>query len=359
MDGLRGLAALYVVVFHCWLFTFRGFPGNPGPLWLGWLRYGHLAVVFFLALSGFSLAVAPARHGWGLGGVRRYAWRRAWRILPPYWAALAFSVAVSRLIVAQPHAGGVVGHKSVAVYGLLLQDLAVAPVPNGAFWSIAVEAELYLVFPLLLLIRRRLGAVAVLAGVTVPVVLLGLLSPGVSPVDKLHLLAPQLSPLFAMGLLGAGVLAAPERVKRLPWHWFAALAGAPVVLLMVGEGLVWTVAHYFWIDLAVGPPIAMLLAAVATGRPGWLVWLLATRPLRRLGSFSYSLYLIHLPMVAVASRFATHHAAPGVPAFWTTLGLVVPVALAGAWAFASVFEIPFQRYRSWPALRTAVLARWR
>ena len=66
LDGIRGLAALYVVVHHCWLLTFHGYPANTGPVWLGWLLYGHLAVVVFITLSGFSLAVSPARNGWQL-----------------------------------------------------------------------------------------------------------------------------------------------------------------------------------------------------------------------------------------------------------------------------------------------------
>ncbi|HVD88699.1 MAG TPA: acyltransferase family protein, partial [Jatrophihabitantaceae bacterium] len=83
LDGIRGLAALYVVVHHCWLVSFHGYPANTGPAWLGWLVYGHLAVVVFIVLSGFSLAIAPARRGWRLGGTVRFAQRRAWRILPP------------------------------------------------------------------------------------------------------------------------------------------------------------------------------------------------------------------------------------------------------------------------------------
>ena len=37
LDGIRGLAALYVVVHHCWLLTFHGYPANTGPVWLGWM----------------------------------------------------------------------------------------------------------------------------------------------------------------------------------------------------------------------------------------------------------------------------------------------------------------------------------
>jgi peptidoglycan/LPS O-acetylase OafA/YrhL len=350
-----------VVVFHCWLFNVRGFPANRGPAWLGWLLYGHLAVVFFFVLSGFSLAVSPARHGWRLGGTARFAQRRAWRILPPYWAALAFSLVVAWAVVPQPHSGPPTG-RSVVVYGLLLQDVFQAPLPNGAFWSIGVEAGLYLGLPLLLLIRRRAGAAAVLAAVTVPVVAVGLLVPrvsAVSPVDKLTGLTPQLAPLFAMGVLGAGVLAASDRVRRLPWQWLAALVAAPTLLLMVGKGSVWTVHHFFWIDLAIAPAMAMLLAGVATGRPAPLVWLLATRPVRGLGAMSYSLYLIHLPIVVVISRkIAVFHAAPGLPRFWFTLLLAVPMSLVAARVFAAVFEFPFQRYRSWTPMKAAARARW-
>jgi peptidoglycan/LPS O-acetylase OafA/YrhL len=358
LDGVRGFAALYVVVFHCWLLTFHGFPANTGPVWLGWLLYGHLAVVVFITLSGFSLAVSPARNGWRLGGTARFARRRAWRILPPYWAALVFSLVIAWAVTPQPHSGPPTA-RSVIVYGLLLQDFIVAPLPNGAFWSIAVEAELYLIVPLLLLMRRRAGAAAVLVAVTVPVVAMNMLSPSVSPVDKLGGLTPEFAPLFAVGLLGAGVLSAGDRIRRLPWHWLATLAAAPLVLLMIVKGSAWTVHNYFWIDLAVAPAIAMLLAAVATGRPAPLVWLLATRPVRSLGTFSYSLYLIHLPIVVVITRkVAEPHVAPGLPAFWVTVALAVPLSVVTARLFATVFEIPFQRYRSWAMLRAAARARW-
>ena len=356
LDGIRGLAALYVVVHHCWLVSFHGYPANTGPAWLGWLVYGHLAVVAFIVLSGFSLAIAPARRGWRLGGTVRFAQRRAWRILPPYWAALIFSLIIAWTVTPQLHSGPPTG-RSVLVYGLLLQDVTTAPIPNGAFWSIAVEAELYLIFPLLVLMRRRFSTAAVLAAVTVPVVAMGLLRPGMATADKLTGVAPQFAPLFAVGVLAAGVVAARDRIRRMPWPWLAAFAAAPVVVLIILNGSVWTVRHYFWIDLAVSPAIALLLAGVATHRTGPLVRLLTTRPLRRLGSYSYSLYLLHVPIVLGISRTIATHVAPGLPAFWVTLGLGVPISLLTARWFAAIFEIPFQRYRSWASLRSAAQAR--
>lgn len=73
LDGIRGVAALYVVGHHCWLLSFPGYPANTGPSWLGWLVHGRFAVVVFITLSGFSLAISPARNAWRLGGTLRYA----------------------------------------------------------------------------------------------------------------------------------------------------------------------------------------------------------------------------------------------------------------------------------------------
>ena len=123
LDGIRGVAALFVVLHHCWLLSFPGYPSNTGPWWLGWLIYGHFAVVVFIVLSGFSLAIAPARSQWKLRSIGGFARRRAWRILPPYWAALAFSLAVAWWVVAQPGTPEPTA-KSVVVHGFLVQDVA-------------------------------------------------------------------------------------------------------------------------------------------------------------------------------------------------------------------------------------------
>lgn len=354
LDGLRGLAALYVLLFHCWLYTFPGYPDSSAPRWLDGLMFGRIAVVFFLVLSGFSLAVSPARNGWRPGGVSRFLRRRAWRILPPYWAALAFSLVISWLVVPASHTGPPTG-RSVLVYGLVAQDMFTAPTPNGAFWSIGVEAELYLLFPLLLFVRRRLGAVVLMTAVTLLVAAGGLTAAGATPVEGDNWLTPHLAPVFVAGLIGAGIVVASDRIRRLPWPRLAAVAATPVLALVAVKGSVWTVNHYFWVDLAVAPAMTMLLAAVATGRPARLVRLLTTRPVRGLGDCSYSLYLIHLPIVmTVVRRIAPEFVSPGLPTFWFTLAVALPASLSGAWLFARIFEMPFKRNRSWKSLLAPV-----
>ncbi|NUT37050.1 MAG: acyltransferase [Hamadaea sp.] len=357
LDGIRGLAALFVVLHHCYLMAFPGYPATTGPAWTGWLIYGHFAVVVFIVLSGFSLAVSPARKGWQLGGKRRFAARRAWRILPPYWAALAFSLIVAWTLVAQPGEGEPTA-KSVAVYGLLLQDVFGSPSPNGAFWSIAVEAQLYLVLPVLLVVLRRAGATAMLVAVAIPVLAIGLLAPVVPLVDKLTRFTPQFALLFAAGVAGAGILAASEPRRRLPWHWLAGLAALPVLATIAVQGSEWTVSRFFWVDLALGPAVVLLLAALTCGRPAPLLKALDTTPMRSLGSFSYSLYLVHAPIVvAVHEKLVAGRFAAGTTAFAVTLAIAVPLSVVFARLFAAVFEIPFQRHRGWAALRAAAGAR--
>lgn len=357
LDGIRGLAALFVVLHHSYLMAFPGFPVTHAPAWTSFLLYGHFAVVVFIVLSGFSLAVSPARNGWRLDSKAKFARRRAWRILPPYWSALLFSLLIAWTLVPQPGEGVPTG-KSVAVYGLLLQDVFGSPSPNGAFWSIAVEAQLYFVFPLLLLTLRRFGAAVMLGVATGIVVLIGALAPHVSVVDALMRFTPQLAALFAAGVVAAGIVQASDKWQRVHWQWWMLAAAVPVVALIVVMGPVWTTSNFLWVDLAAGPAVCLLLVAVATRQPKPLVRLLDTRPMRSLGSFSYSLYLTHAPIVVVVYTFVVGPLlGTGMAAFGLMLLICVPVTVAFARGFAALFEIPFVKHRSWAALKTAMTAK--
>jgi peptidoglycan/LPS O-acetylase OafA/YrhL len=350
LDGIRGLAALYVVMHHIFERTFPGYPVDNAPFWAGVFIYGRFAVVVFIVVSGFSLALSPARHGWRLDSISRFAYRRARRILPAYWAALAFSIAVAWLIVPPP-GQGLPGQKSALVNGLLVQNIVGAPRPNRSLWTMAVEAQLYLVFPLLLLTVRRRGAIVMIATVTLIVAAVGIVGPQVPRLDTFVIQsAPDLAALFAVGVLAAGIVGASRARRSWPWPWLALAAAAPVFATMWWRGSAWTLdpAHLFWVDLALGPAIACLLAALATGRPAPLLRFLDSRPLRKLGLSSYSLYLIHWPIVIVVyEKVVAGRVRHGVLAFLLTVVLVVPLTIACARVFAAIFETPFQRQRAW------------
>jgi peptidoglycan/LPS O-acetylase OafA/YrhL len=346
LDGIRGLAAGYVVVYHIFLRAFPGSPVDRAPFWAAWFIYGRFAVVVFIVLSGFSLALSPARYGWRLDGISRFAHRRARRILPAYWAALVFSLAVAWLIVPQP-GNGVPDAKSVLVNGLLVQNLVRAHSPNGAFWSMAVEAQLYLLFPLLLLMVRRWSAIAMLATVTLVVAAVGIVGPHVARLDTFVIHSPpDLAALFALGVLSAGIVGAGRARRSWPWGRLALASVVPVLATIWWQGSVWTINHLFWVDLALGPAIACLLAALATGHVAHLRRVLDARPIRSLGASSYSLYLTHGPIVVVVyEKIVAGRVPQGAPAFLVTVALALPLTIVFARVFASFFETPFRQPR--------------
>ena len=360
LDAIRGLAALYVVGYHVFLRAWPGSSAGHAPAWAAVFGYGRFAVDVFIVLSGFSLALGPARSGWRLDSLARFARRRAWRILPPYWAALAFSLLMTWCVLAQPGWQRPDG-TSVVVYGLLGQDFIPIGSPNRAFWSIAIEAQLYVLLPLLLLLARRVSAVGMVVLVAAVVGTVGVLAPHVPLLnDALVRFTPDLAVLFAVGVLSAGVVGASDHVRSRPWTLFAFGAGLPVAALIAIKGSGWTTTHLFWVDLAWAPAIGCLLAAIATACPRRLIRVLDVRPLRSLGSFSYSLYLTHAPIViAVSYGLVLGRVAPGTPTFLVLAAILLPVTVLFARLFAAVFELPFQRHPGWGALVTAVRLRAR
>src|SRR5437016_5916610 len=104
LDGLRGLAALYVVLSHVYSeITWNGGAAHLSHTLLHLLKplsYGRYAVDVFIVLSGYCLMLPVARSADGKlrGGAGEYLKRRARRILPPYYAALALTLALAALV---------------------------------------------------------------------------------------------------------------------------------------------------------------------------------------------------------------------------------------------------------------------
>src|SRR5215470_1848240 len=358
MDGIRGIAALFVVMNHIFLRAWPGYPVDHAPFWAAEFIYGRFAVIVFIVVSGFSLGLAPARSGWRLESATAFARRRAWRILPPYWAALGFSLLMTWYVLAQPGWTRPDG-KSVVVYGLLVQDAFSVGIPNRAFWSIAVEAQLYVLLPLLLLLIRRVSARAMVGLVAAIVVTMGLLGPHVPLMNSaLVKFTPDLAVLFAVGVLAAGIITAGERTRSRPWAGYALAATVPVIVLMAVKGSTWSNLNLFWLDLAWAPAVGCLLAAISTSRPRPVVRFLDSGLPRSLGACSYSLYLTHMPIViAVSYGLVLGRVATGTPTFFVLAAILLPVTVCFARLFAAVFELPFQRHRGWNALRQAMAAR--
>ena len=358
LDGIRGGAAIFVVLHHIWLANWPSFPLNTGPSWLGWLLYGHLAVAIFIVVSGFSLALVPIGNGDKLpGGVRRYLQRRAWRILPPYWAALILSIVVSAVVVQSLEPAAIA--KSFAVHGLLLQDVVGSDSPNGAFWSIAVEWQIYFVFPLILLVARLSNlATAVLITAAVVLVAHAIATVG-APFEKIDHVSPQFLVLFALGALGVQLGSGDRAVSlRRPLGAVALAAFVAFVLIAATQGSEWVVAHFFAMDLLFGLGVACLLALMHAGGSVPARGRLASPTALWLGLFSYSIYLVHAPILGALDKYAFEPMdLPPLATFGLTLALGLPVILALSYGFHLLFEAPFLRHRDLRALRTLPILR--
>ena len=144
LDGLRALAALFVVMHHSWLEIWPP-EYHRAPLGLmakasGWLFFGHYAVALFIVLSGFSLMLSVVRNNGILrGGMKTFFLRRARRILPPYYFALGISLLLCLTVIGKPtgtHWDSSVGFgkRDVLHHLLLMQDIlgaALSTTPSG------------------------------------------------------------------------------------------------------------------------------------------------------------------------------------------------------------------------------------
>jgi peptidoglycan/LPS O-acetylase OafA/YrhL len=357
LDGLRAVAAGYVVMFH----AVPGFAGHElTGVWRVLRRafaFGHEAVAIFIVLSGYCLMLPvvrqrPERLSVELG---RFFKRRALRILPPYFAALAGSIGLIASFGALRTRSGTIWDDSLPGLdaGAILSHLFVvhnwSPTwgyqINGPLWSVASEWQIYFFFPLVLLpVWRRFGMLAAL-------VLAAVL--GFAPLllwqGPAHVAIPWYLLLFAFGMVAAAVGFAPDALAtRLRAHvrWGYGCAGLWIgcFTFSMGAPQVWF-SNKPLVDVLVGLFTMTLLIhlthSAATGVPSRVLAVLESRPLVALGHFSYSLYLTHLPVLALCYFFLRDFGwSVGVRSL-ALLGAGSVLSLVVAYGFHLLVERPF------------------
>ena len=358
LDGLRGLAALFVVVHHAYAEV-----SNELPLAAiratQWLIYAQVAVDVFIVLSGYCLMLPVVRTPTGTlsGGPGKFYLRRARRILPPYYAALAFSLLLIVLIPGMGHPSGVRWDSSLPALtpGILLSHLFLlhcfSPVAefkiDYPMWTVAIEWNIYLLFPIFLLpVWRRFGIVPMLAAAFGLALLAHLLHAYVYVATSWFL------GLFALGMSGAalGFDARPRLAalrSRVPWGGVAALLWlAFLVTAQARES--WLATHMWQTDVGVGLACVSLLlfctrwlTGPAVGPRPVVLRLLESPGAVALGAFSYSLYLTHAPLLALLHLLLRPCRIAPLPLLAVFELVGVPLALLLAYAFHLVFERPF------------------
>ena len=358
---MRAVLALYVAVHHCYLTIWaldRGValpPHNVGLL-VNWLLFGRLAVAGFIAISGYCLMLPVARGDATLrGGAKRFYFKRARRILPTFYAAMIFCCVVG-LTIARHHTGTVwdsalpITWRAVVANILMVQNLFQRHQINYAFWSIAVEFQIYFLFPLLVVLFRRVGG----SWVTLLTVIATLAAHKLLEKTLLSHLAIHYLGIFTLGMFAANVTYQPAG-----WPWKSAL-WVKLLALLISAAFIGLC--YYW-GGADTPSVPSEMLAGATLTFWLIVWgwpagitksILQWGPLYLVGTFSYSLYLLHAPVIQIVWQWVIRplHLS-GLAAFVTLVAIALPACIAMAWMFFLVFERPFMSSRQKTAVREA------
>jgi peptidoglycan/LPS O-acetylase OafA/YrhL len=400
LDGIRAVAVLALIAFHTGI---------------SWVPGGFYGVDAFFVLSGYLITTLLVTE-WERSGtivLRRFWAGRARRLLPALFvlvAAIGISLAVAPHLLATPHiisdAISTVFYASnwYSIHGGVSYFSTVAqPSPLLHTWSLAIEEQFYLVWPIVVLAvltlgtrapgrrrserrarrQQRQNTVRVMEGGFITIIPFGSTAPdpawtrrrrlhllfGVASFGALAsaidmvLLAPNGyttrayygTDTRAQALLtGAAIAAALALWKPQEWPWFRRFAGVLGLVGMAGTAALWGLANQSsvfafsggFLVASVAAGGIVLCAGVAAASPS--VWLLEIPPIPWLGKISYGVYLWYWPVLLVMSATRLHWSV------YPLFGARVAVTVALATVSYYVVELPIRRgalreWRSWVA----------
>jgi peptidoglycan/LPS O-acetylase OafA/YrhL len=364
--GIRAVAALFVLVSHIWYqiwpaaaepFGYRERPTGLILYLTSWLYYGHFAVVIFIFLSGFCLML-PIVQGNGTlpSGAIEFLKKRSKRILPPYYFALLLSLVLIYFFIGTKTGSQWDISIPVTTIGiisnlLMLQHFIAPTQINYVFWSLGVIWQLYLCFPLLILSWQRLGSL----GTTIAVAFLSYTTILLLEIAQVKDVPPQYIGLvfvFTLGILGATIVFSQESLwiqirDRISWQPIAGFC----ILLIIGLCYFWgfdkVEQHLAFLDNLCAFATLSILIAGANPKGNKLRNILCFQPLVFIGIFSYSLYLIHAPLLQLLWQYLLHPLGWGkVSEFVGLLIIGIPLILGFSLIFFQFCENPFLNRRS-------------
>lgn len=344
---------LMVLLYHCWLFggTWHiGFALGRHTINLASaLSFGHIGVNLFLVISGFCLywpfVKSNSRKEPTLW---EFAKKRCRRILPPYYATLLIFGALP-IAQAWHHLSSVNWAFALNwfwLHAVMAHNLRPAYILslNGSLWSLGLEFQLYILFPALVEAYRRFSArgvlLSVFAGSTIYrfVVAHGNFLPddGFGYVLAYSVFGRCFE--FALGMFAAKRIAQWHRSGKSPFGNIDYLFPALIVPLAVFDG---RHGHFQTLTDAMWGLLFTMLLVMASRPETYMHSWLSNRWLVSCGIFSYSVYLIHLPLVIGLGAFAMHHHFSNAIMILFELVFVVPLMIGLGYVFHLLFEKPF------------------
>lgn len=339
LDGLRGVAILAVMAFN----------GN-----VAWMRGGFLGVDMFFALSGF-LITCVLLQGYvktSSIGLKNFYYRRALRLLPALFALMIAVVGYALLL--QPADKAALTLKGVLYTFLYVANWTQVPPyfspgigPLSHAWSLSVEEQFYIVWPLLLLILLKLKnktvTVAVLCGLIAASILTNILlwnanAPHLRMYFGSDTRAHQLLIGCTAALLFAWGAIRPTQRLRLPLHVASAIGALGILFAFYFARH--NTAFVYNGGFALAALATTLLILDVLLFPSLLSRAMEFRPLVWIGRISYGLYLWHYPIFEASRRLLEGRTSPVV---YQLVGLILTFLVAAASFY--FLEQPFLRMR--------------
>lgn len=360
LDGLRGIAAVVVLCGHAMLTSSAyadailgtGRPADGTLAW--WLTYtplhllwaGTEAVFIFFILSGFVLA----RVGGGRAGWLSYYSRRIPRLYLPVWGSLLFAavlVAVTPRSVIDGASWWLNGHQEVKLSDGLIDGALLGTISalNSPLWSLKWEVWFSLLLPVYVFLGTRTrNSVSKTVGFGILLFVL-MASYAIVANDALRYL-----PIFAIGVLLHVHIDHIDKYcgKWSGWQWTLLTVSSLAMLssfwvLQAQSGIPGFVVSASRLLQICGAALIVLLALFWTP----VTSLLQRKYVRWLGSRSFSLYLIHDPIVSTVAFLLGGTTSPFI-----TLAISLPCCLGVAEVFFRLIEQPSHALaRSWSARR--------
>lgn len=297
IDGLRGIAALWVVLYHLW-----GAIERRDVEWVmgtvsGFFHAGLLGVDIFFVLSGFVITHSVVNMRITPTFIPKFILRRSIRIDPPYWAAIAIAVAfmVLKNIFFPSESVSLPGIKDVIAHIFYLQDLLGLGNISSVFWTLCLEFQFYLIFGIVYHLyslildskKKKWSYLLLLFGISLCAV-----SPALR-FSSLSLPVPGTILPYSYEFI-LGVIAYHCANHKLPYKYL--LIGA---LLTVGVTTIYKPIYFGLV-----PAVTLLIIYVASEHHG--VSFLKSIAIQWLGKISYSMYLTHAIIGWVSISFLSY-----------------------------------------------------
>ena len=291
LNGLRFLCIFMVMWHHS-----PAYGSLEAPHIL--LTRGFLGVDFFFVLSGFLITTLLLREESRNGRIslRGFYWRRILRIVPVYFLVVTAMSLYWVVYKGMDHLAPLIPYYYLFLSNMLIDDIPLLSIT----WSLAVEEQYYVIWPLLFLLLAPARRAFVLVGLIGLCVLsaAGLLSfLGIRPIATAH--AVWGVPVSGYSAILIGTLAAVTLHAREGFVWLYRLCRSPAAPLVAFALLVAVLSLMpgrltGFPNLLVHMTMALCLVTLVVREDHWLAPLLLFRPIARIGEISYGLYLYHL-----------------------------------------------------------------